>query len=118
MDSIFLRGFDVFVVSPHLHHARTLLPWARKIANSWVTEDMDLHKLALPRASQSQHRLDDEWIGQLEIQVHDCNQAQANDLAFYKSYQLSAVVIVNGSWRFRLRQWSCIYVKGRSVLIS
>lgn len=93
---LFNRGLiRLNLAAAHTHEASSGLPWSFELANSWLAEDVNLGDIALEHALQRDDRLNNERVGVLEVEVHECHHAYAHHLLLVGSLQLLLVVLHN-----------------------
>jgi hypothetical protein len=82
--------------SKRAHQSRSRLERTLQITNSWLAKEMDLDLIALECALKRDNGLNQEWVGVLEVQVHDGHHSNTHHLCLVESLHLVDVVFVDG----------------------
>lgn len=81
----------------HAHKTSSSLPGSLELANSGLSEQVDLDQVALESALEGNDGLDEERVGVLEVEVHDGHHADTHKLTLEKATELLSVVCVHSS---------------------
>lgn len=78
------------------HQSSGSLERTLQITDSFLAEQVDLDLVTLEYALERDDGLDQEWVGVLEVQVHDAHHSNAHELRLVESLHLVDIVLVVG----------------------
>lgn len=92
-----LVGLDLaLTLLQSTHHTGSGLPWTLEVSARWLAKKVDLDQVALESAFERDDGLDEEWVGVLEVDVHDTHHAESHQLRLEETLQLLLIVCVDG----------------------